>query len=46
MYKTIIVSNLYWCEAWSLALREKHTKKIFENRSSRKIITHKSGNDG
>jgi hypothetical protein len=26
---------LYWCETWSLALREEHRSEVFENRMMR-----------
>jgi hypothetical protein len=29
---------LYWCEAWSLILREEHRLRVFENRVLRKIF--------
>jgi hypothetical protein len=33
IYKTIILSVvLYWCETWSLTLREEHRLRVFENR--------------
>jgi hypothetical protein len=33
IYKTIILPVvLYWCEAWSLTLREEHRLRVFENR--------------
>jgi hypothetical protein len=28
---------LYWCETWSLTLREEHRLRVFENRVLRKI---------
>jgi hypothetical protein len=38
MYKTIIVHVvLYGCETWSLALKEKHRLRVFENRVLRRI---------
>jgi hypothetical protein len=33
---------LYGCEAWSLALREEHTLRVFENRVLRKIFGPKT----
>jgi hypothetical protein len=32
---------LYWCETWSLALREEYKLKVFENRVLRKIFGQK-----
>jgi hypothetical protein len=29
---------LYWCETWSLTLREEHRLRVFENRVMRKIF--------
>jgi hypothetical protein len=29
---------LYWCETWSLALREKHRLRVFKNRVLRIIF--------
>jgi hypothetical protein len=38
-YKTIILSVvLYGCETWSLALREEHRLRVFENRVLRRIF--------
>jgi hypothetical protein len=38
-YKTIILNKcLYGCETWSLALREEHRLRVFENRVLRKIF--------
>jgi hypothetical protein len=43
-YKTIIVPVvLYGCETWSLALREEHTQRMFENRVLRRIFVPKRG---
>jgi hypothetical protein len=28
---------LYWCETWSLTLREEHRLRVFENRVLRRI---------
>jgi hypothetical protein len=37
IYKTIILPVvLYGCETWSLALREEHSLKVFENRVLRR----------
>jgi hypothetical protein len=39
IYKTIILPVvLYGCETWSLALREEHRLRVFENRVVRKIF--------
>jgi hypothetical protein len=39
IYKTIILSVvLYECETWSLALREEHRLRVFENRVLRRIF--------
>jgi hypothetical protein len=39
MYKTIILPVvLYECETWSLALREEHRLRVFENRDLRRIF--------
>jgi hypothetical protein len=32
---------LYWCETWSLTLREEHRLRVFENRVLRKIFGSK-----
>jgi hypothetical protein len=33
IYRTIILPVvLYWCETWSLTLREEHRLRVFENR--------------
>jgi hypothetical protein len=38
IYKTIILPVvLYWCETWSLTLREEHRLRVFENRVLRRI---------
>ena len=39
-YKTIILLPvvLYCCETWSLALREEHRLRVFENKVLRKIF--------
>jgi hypothetical protein len=38
-YKTIILPVvLYWCETWSLTLREEHRLRVFENRVLRRIF--------
>jgi hypothetical protein len=39
IYKTIILPFvLYGCETWSLALREYHRLRVFENRVLRRIL--------
>jgi hypothetical protein len=39
VYKTIILPVvLYECETWSLALKEKHRLRVFENRVLRRIF--------
>jgi hypothetical protein len=39
IYRTIILPVvLYGCETWSLALREEHRLRVFENRVLRKIF--------
>jgi hypothetical protein len=39
MYKTTILPVLlYWCETWSLILREEHRLRVFENRVLRRIF--------
>jgi hypothetical protein len=39
IYKTVILQVvLYGCETWSLALREEHSLRFFENRVLRKIF--------
>jgi hypothetical protein len=39
IYKTIILPVvLYGCETWSLALREEHRPRVFENRMLRRIF--------
>jgi hypothetical protein len=39
IYKTIILAVvLYWCETWSLTLREEHRLRVFENRILRVIF--------
>jgi predicted ABC-class ATPase len=39
IYKTIILPvALYWCETWSLKLREEHRLRVFENRVLRRIF--------
>jgi hypothetical protein len=35
---TILPVVLYWCETWSLILREEHRLRVFENRVLRKIF--------
>jgi hypothetical protein len=39
IYRTIILPFvLYWCEAWSLRLREERRLKVFENRLLRRVF--------
>jgi hypothetical protein len=39
IYKTIILPVvLYWCETWSLTLREEHRLRVFENRVLRRVF--------
>jgi hypothetical protein len=39
IYKTIILTFvLYWCETWSLTLREEYRLRVFENRVLRRIF--------
>jgi hypothetical protein len=39
IYRTVILPVvLYGCETWSLALREEHRLRVFENRVLRKIF--------
>jgi hypothetical protein len=39
IYKTVILPVvLYWCETWSLTLREEHRLRVFENRVLRRIF--------
>jgi hypothetical protein len=41
-YKTIILPViLHECETWSLALREEHRLRVFENRVLRRIFGRK-----
>jgi hypothetical protein len=43
MYKTTILPVvLYWCETWSLTLREEYSLRVFENRMIRKIFGPKN----
>jgi hypothetical protein len=38
IYNPIILPVVsYWCEAWSLTLREEHRLRVFENRVLRRI---------
>jgi hypothetical protein len=47
IYKTVIFPVvLYGCETWSLALREEHRLRIFENRVLRRIFGPKMEEDG
>jgi hypothetical protein len=44
IYKTIILPVvLYRCETWSLALREEHKRRAFENKVLRRIFGFKRG---
>jgi hypothetical protein len=46
-YKTVILPVvLYGCETWSLALREEHRLKVFENRVLKKVFGPKMEEDG
>jgi hypothetical protein len=36
-YQIILPLVLYWCETWSLTLREEHRQRVFENRVLRRI---------
>jgi hypothetical protein len=39
IYKTITLPLfLYWCETWSLTLREEHRLRVFENWVLRRIF--------
>jgi hypothetical protein len=39
IYKTIILPVvLYWCETWSLTIREEHKLRVFKNRVLRRIF--------
>jgi hypothetical protein len=39
IYKTVIFPViLYWCETWSLTLREEHKLRVFETKVLRKIF--------
>jgi hypothetical protein len=47
IYKTVILPLvLYGCETWSLALREEHRLRVFENRVLRNICRPKRKEDG
>jgi hypothetical protein len=37
----LLAKKLYWCETWSLTLREEHRLRVFENRVLRKIFIPK-----
>jgi hypothetical protein len=42
MYKTIILPVvLYGCQIWSLALREEHGLRVYEERVLRRIFGHR-----
>jgi hypothetical protein len=39
IHKTIILPDvLYWCETWSLTLREERRLRVFENRVFKRIL--------
>jgi hypothetical protein len=38
MYPIILSVVLYWCETWTLTLREEHRLRVFENRMLRRIF--------
>jgi len=39
IYRTIILPVvMYWCETWSLTLREERRLRVFENRVLRRIF--------
>jgi hypothetical protein len=38
IYRTKILPVLYWCETWSLTLREERSLRVFENRALRRIF--------
>jgi hypothetical protein len=39
IYKTIILPMiLYWCETWSLTVREEHKLRVFENGELRRTF--------
>jgi hypothetical protein len=39
IYKAIILpAVLYWCETWSLTIRDEHKLRVFENRVLRRIF--------
>jgi hypothetical protein len=38
IYKIVILPVLCLCKTWSLALREEHTLRVFENRMLRRIF--------
>jgi hypothetical protein len=47
IYKTVILPVvLYGCETWSLALREEHRLRVFENRVLRRTFGPKKEEDG
>jgi hypothetical protein len=46
IYKTVILPIvLYWCETWSLNLREEHRLRVFENSVLRIIFGPKREED-
>jgi hypothetical protein len=47
IHKTVILpAVLYGCETWSLALREGHRLRVFENRVLRRIFEPRREEDG
>jgi hypothetical protein len=47
VYRTVILPIvLYWCETWSLTLREEHRLRVFRNRVLRRIYALKREEDG
>jgi hypothetical protein len=37
---------LYWCETWSVTLKEEHRLRVFENRVLRRIVGPKRNEVG
>jgi hypothetical protein len=47
IYKAIVLPVvLYWCETWSLTVREEHTRRVFENRVLRIFGAKRNGVTG
>jgi hypothetical protein len=47
LYRTTILPVvLYWCETWSLTLREERRLRVFENRMLRRVFGPKRDNRG